>query len=219
MIEMKKPPQNTYEEARELAWAALERRDPAHVAACGLLEIDDAGRIKLPFLGDTFFVDIRERKVMFENGSEVYPFLSVLLLHYLVGVDETPLAGEWISFREFEGGDAYFGSFTDRSLVPLKNAFGEKPDLLVPAAEPLGAAPIESGDISMRVPVFPKAPLAVVLWRGDEEFEPEVAILYDKTANSILRTEDLAICAALTVSKLRKNAEKISGARQRQDAR
>ena len=93
-----------------------------------------------------------------------------------------------------------------------RNAFGEKPDLLVPAAEPLGAAPIEPGDIGLRVPVFPKAPLAVVLWRGDEEFEPEVAILYDKTANSILRTEDLAICAALTVSKLRKNAEKISGA-------
>ena len=59
------------------------------------------------------------------------------------------------------------------------------------------------------MPVFPKVPLAVVLWRGDDEFPPEVNILFDRTANSVLRTEDLAICGALTVSKLRKNAEKI----------
>ena len=59
------------------------------------------------------------------------------------------------------------------------------------------------------MPVFPKLPLAVVVWRGDSEFPPDVNILFDKTANTILRTEDLAICGALTVSKLRKNAEKI----------
>jgi len=209
MIEIKKPSQNTYEEARELAWKTLVERDPAHVAACGLLGLDGEGRIKLPFLADNFFVDIAERKVLFENGPEVYPFLSVLLLHYLVGVDDTPLADDWISFREFEGGDVYFASFTDRSLAPLKNAFGERPDSLPAAAEPLGAEPLGFGDVGLRVPVFPKVPLAVVLWRGDDEFPPEVNILFDRTANSILHTEDLAICGALTVSKLRKNAEKI----------
>ena len=207
---MKRPPQNTYEEARKLAWAALEGRDPAQVASCGLLEMDEAtGRIKVPFLADSYFVDIQSQKVLFEGGSEVYPFLSVLLLHYLVGVDQTPLAGEWISFREFDGGGAYFGSFSDRTLNPLKTAFGHDPGLLAPAAEPLGGEPLEFGDVGMRVPVFPKIPLAVVLWRGDSEFPPEVSVLFDRTANSFLRTEDLAICGALTVSRLRKNAEKL----------
>lgn len=210
MTEMKQPPQNTYEAARELAWATLQRRDPALIASHGLLELDESGgKIKVPFLVDKYLVDIQSRKVLFESGSEVYPFLSVLILHYLVGVDATPLAGEWISFREFEGGNAYFGSFTDRTLTPLRNAFGHDPDLLAPAAAPLGAEPIDFGDAGMRVPVFPKVPLAVVLWRGDSEFPPEVNVLFDKTANAILRTEDLAICGALTVSKLRKNADKI----------
>ncbi|UCD56889.1 MAG: DUF3786 domain-containing protein [Candidatus Hydrogenedentota bacterium] len=207
---MKRPPQNTYEAARELAWATLQERDPARVASHGLVEVDETGaRIRVPFLAECYFVDVQSRKVFFENGSEVYPFLSVLLLHYLAGVDETPLAGEWISFREFEGGDAYFGSFNDRTLIPLKKAFGHRPELLPPAAAPLAAEPLEFGDVGLRVPVFPKVPLAVVLWRGDSEFPPEANVLFDKTANSILRTEDLAICGALTVSKLRKNAEKI----------
>lgn len=213
MPPMKRPPQNTYEAAREIAWATLQQRDPATVAAHGLVELDEpGGRLAVPFLADRYFVDVTERKVLFENGSEVYPFLSVLLLHYLVGVDENALTGEWISFREFEGGDAYFGSFSDRTLAPLKNAFGHRPDLLPPAAAPLGAEPLDIGDVGLRIPVFPKVPLAVVLWRGDSEFPPEVNVLFDRTANSILRTEDLAICGALTVSKLRKAAEKIEKA-------
>lgn len=212
MTELEKPTQNTYEEARALAWEALSGREPAKVAACGLVGLDESGRIKVPFLADIFLVDVAARKVLFENESEVYPFLSVLILHYLVGAGDEPLAGEWVSFRVFEGGVAYFGSFTDRSLVPLKNAFEGNPDLLPAAAEPLGGEPLEFGDVAVRVPVFPKLPLAVVLWRGDEEFPPEAGILFDQTANSILRTEDLAICGALTVSKLRKNAEKLSKA-------
>ena len=204
---MKRPRQNIYEDALRIAWETLRRRDPAEVASHGLVELDEAGRIKVLFLGDSYFIDVDSQKVLFENGFEVYPFLSVLLLHYLVGVSGTSLAGEWIPFREFEGGTAYIGSFSDRSLAPLKKAFGDRPDHLVPAGEPLGAEPLELGDVGVRVPVFPKVPLAVILWRGDDEFPPEVNILYDKTANSILHTEDLAICGALTVSKLRKNAE------------
>ncbi|RJP20826.1 MAG: DUF3786 domain-containing protein [Candidatus Abyssobacteria bacterium SURF_5] len=207
---MKRPPQNTYEDARKVAWEVLEKKDPAAIAADGLLEHDGAsGLLYIPFLSDRYAVDLSARKVMFENGLEVYPFLSVLLLHYLMGVNERPLAGEWITFRQFEGGDAYFGSFTDRTLVPLKNAFGQKPDLLEQAARPLGAERLDFGDVGLRVPVFPKLPLAVVLWTADSEFPPEVNVLFDKTANTILRTEDLAICGALTVSKLRKNAEKL----------
>jgi len=210
---MKRPPENAYDEALKIAWSELSQRESARVAAHGLLELEQAtGRIKVPFLGDSYFVDIESQKAMFAHGADVYPFLSVLLLHYLVGVDETPLSGEWISFREFEGGDAYFGAFTNRSLVPLKKTFGGNPDLLPGAAAPIAGEPLDYGDVGVRVPVFPKVPLAVGLWRGDSEFPPEGNILFDKTANSIIRTEDLNICSALMVSKLGKNAEKMKSA-------
>jgi hypothetical protein len=206
-----RPLQNTYEDALQAAWERLREKDPAVIAANGLLEYEKAtGLIHLPFLVDNYKVDFAARKVMFANNQPVYPFLSVLLLHYLVGAPSRPLSGEWVSFREFEGGDVYIGSFTNRTLIPLKNTFGERPDLLEKAAGPLCAARLDFGDVGVRIPVFPKLPLAIVLWRGDEEFPPDVNVLYDKTANEILRTEDLAICGALTMSKLRKNAEKLA---------
>jgi len=207
---LKRPPQNTYEEARKLAWQRLSQRDPSKIVSDGLLSLDEgSGRIIVPFLADRYLADLQSQRVLFEHGAEVYPFLTVLILHYLVGVNEAPLSGEWISFREFEGGNPYFGSFNDRTLIPLKKAFGNQPDVLPGAAQPLGGERLDFGDVGVRIPVFPKLPLAVVLWRGDEEFPPDANVLYDKTANSILRTEDLAICGALTVSKLRKNAEKL----------
>jgi hypothetical protein len=207
----KRPPQNTYEAAREVAWKLLEGRKPAAIAAHGALEYHEAGSLlHIPFLADIYKVDLRAHRVMFENGSEVYPFLSVLLLHYLIGVNDRPPAGEWISFREFEGGDSYIGSFANRTLLPLKNIFGQHPELLERAAAPLGAEKLDIGDVGLRIPVFPKLPLAIVLWKGDAEFPPDVNVLFDKTANGILRTEDLAICGALLMSKLRKNAEKLA---------
>lgn len=206
-----RPPQNTYQDALRVAWRELEGKEPEKVAGDGLLSVDpSAGLIDIPFLGDHYKVDLAERKVMFENGQDVYPFLSVLLLHYLIGVSDRALTGEWVSFREFEGGDSYIGSFTNRTLIPLKNTFGDRPELLEKAAASLGASRLDLGDVGLCIPVFPKLPLAIVVWRGDEEFPPDVNVLYDKTANDILRTEDLAICGALTMSKLRKNAEKLS---------
>ncbi len=206
---MKRPVENKYEPALELAWDKLAEADLSKTASDGLLHLDSTGRIIVPFLADRYIVDVGARKVFFESGPELYPFLTVLILHYLVGVDERPLAGEWISFREFEGGDVYIAAFTNRTLIPLKNAFGERPELLVPAAQPLGAERLDFGDVGLSVPVFPKVPLAVIVWRGDDEFPPEANVLFDKTANSILDTEDLAICGAFTVSKLRKIAEKL----------
>jgi hypothetical protein len=195
----------------QVAWERLREKDPAAVAANGLLEYEKAaGLIHIPFLADDYKVDLASRKVMFANDQIVYPFLSVLLLHYLMGVTDGPLSGEWISFREFEGGDVYIGSFTNRTLIPLKNVFGQRPELLGKAAAPLGAGRLDFGDVGVRIPVFPKLPLAIVVWRGDEEFPPDVNVLYDRTANEILRTEDLAICGALTMSKLRKNAERLA---------
>jgi hypothetical protein len=208
---MERPPQNTYQDALQVAWRELEGKEPDKVAADGLLTVDLSTRlIDIPFLGDHYKADLVGRKVTFENKQEVYPFLSVLLLHYLMGVSDRPLTGEWISFREFEGGDSYVGSFTNRTLIPLKNAFGDQPELLEKAAASLGATRLDFGDVGLCIPVFPKLPLAIVVWLGDDEFPPDANVLYDKTANDILRTEDLAICGALTMSKLRKNAQKLS---------
>ena len=120
----------------------------------------------------------------------------------LVGASDAGLAEEWISFREFEGGDVYFGSFTDRSLVPLKKAFGDNPDLLPAAAEPLGFEPLGFGDVGVRVPVFPKVPLGVVVWRGDEEFSPDdIAVLMPLAKTLSIALTNARLFAELSASQ------------------
>ncbi|MBW1912080.1 MAG: DUF3786 domain-containing protein, partial [Deltaproteobacteria bacterium] len=49
---------------------------------------------------------------------------------------------------------------------------------------------------------LPLAPLALVLWKGDDEFPPEGNILFDKNISKILSAEDMAWLAGMAVYPL-----------------
>ncbi|MBW2011870.1 MAG: DUF3786 domain-containing protein, partial [Deltaproteobacteria bacterium] len=49
---------------------------------------------------------------------------------------------------------------------------------------------------------FPKVPLQLILWAGDDEFAPEANILFDDTVSKILSPEDAAWLAGMIVYRL-----------------
>jgi hypothetical protein len=75
---------------------------------------------------------------------------------------------------------------------------------VVAAAEPLGGVPEEYGDRSMRILVFPRAALIVVLHRGDEEFPPEANILFGNDIADYLSLEDISRLGGITALRLAK---------------
>jgi hypothetical protein len=49
------------------------------------------------------------------------------------------------------------------------------------AAESLGGEDQSLGDAAFKIPAFPKVPLYYVLWEGDDEFEPRLSVLFDRS--------------------------------------
>jgi len=49
------------------------------------------------------------------------------------------------------------------------------------------------GDMGLKISVFPKVPLTLILWSGDEDFPPDLNILFDATIKEFLSTEDVAV--------------------------
>ena len=49
---------------------------------------------------------------------------------------------------------------------------------------------------------FLSVPVALVLWRGDEEFPPDGTILFDRTVSKLLSAEDIAWIAGMVVYPL-----------------
>ena len=163
----------------------------------------EAGTLSVPFFGQWFEVDVSTGAVRLQTTGEEPPITTqLLILHYLITADGSPMADHWISFREIPGAMGYDPAFVGRTSTRLVSAYGKDLDGFVRACESLGGVRLEFGDASYMFTHFPRLRTAVILHLGDEEFPPEVTVLYDGAASSYLPVEDLAVLGGMLCSQL-----------------
>ena len=68
--------------------------------------------------------------------------------------------------------------------------------------ETFGAEPSDQGDVSVLVKALPLVPVALIIWKGDEEFPPEGNILFDRNILKMLSAEDIAWLSGMVVYPL-----------------
>jgi hypothetical protein len=128
---------------------------------------------------------------------------QVLLLHYLDLVGGVEISGEWIAYQEVPDGKFYLDAFIRRAKNPMVQGFGNNPELMVKlTTDVYGATPMEQGDLAVRIQALPLIPVALILWKGDDEFSPEGTILFDRTVSQILSAEDIAWLAGMIIYPL-----------------
>jgi hypothetical protein len=127
---------------------------------------------------------------------------QVLILHYMAGSPPARPAGRWIAYREIPGASFYYSAFLKRAVDPLKKVFGHDAAGLKNAAERLGAIETQEGDCAVELSPFPKVPMRLILWAGDDEFTPEANIVFDGSIGGILSPEDVAWLAGMVVYRL-----------------
>lgn len=193
--------------ALEVAWKRLLEKQPALSCAGSLASYDgNAREYALEVLGKPHRVALDGRRVLAPDGTDAPPPLPILLLHYLAATQPLPLTGELISFRELEGGELYYVAYEGRAIRPLREKFGPDPPLLLKAGQAISARPFRLGHASIEVPLFPRVPIYVVVWAGDEEVPSSANVLFDSTIREQMHTEDVAVAASLVASRLRKAA-------------
>lgn len=194
------PDQDAHSAALSKAWEELSCKDPnllAEAAGAALA----AGRLTMRHFCEECIVDIAWRSVSF-GPREAPPYLAVLALHYVAGCGSASPSGHLITFRELPGGGLYYSAFRSRSIDPLASAFCSEPGLLLKAGTALCGSPSGISSASIRLSVFPKLPVTVVVWQGDDEVPGGANILFDDLAPSILPTEDVAVVGSIVCSRL-----------------
>jgi len=195
-----------YQAALNIAQEALREKNPGKIcrnADARWNSSEKGGKMTLPLLNREVEITYPRGEVVYEGGEES-PSLQeqILILHYLLQVRDTFLMGKLITFREIPSGEFYYEAFLKRAQIPLLNSFGQKPERLLVAGQKLGGKKANLGDVSMTFRPFPKIPLTLVLWRGDEEFPPNGSILFDSTIGLFLSGEDIAFLSGTVVYKL-----------------
>jgi hypothetical protein len=200
-----------YKQARELGVKQLLEKSPDLVARLSGADMrrDKEGEMSLSlnFQNQKVAVTWPDFRIQNEKSQEELPIQQqILLLHYFHGAWTSNGAapeGEWISFQEVPDGRFYLDAFNKRAKIPLVQAFGGKPELMVKlAVEVYGAEPFDQGDFSVVIKALPLVPVALILWKGDEEFPAEGTLLFDKTVSKILSAEDIAWLAGMVVYPL-----------------
>ena len=153
-------------------------------------------RRQVRFMADTYDVDVAARTVSsLSCNIPAKDYFTIIMLHYLKkslggGYAAT---GEWISFKDIEGGEIYYPAFREGAIKPILRKYGLKPDAIVDAAVRLKGKRITDGDVGVEIPVFDDISVRIIIWKGDDEFAPEATMLYDKSIAKIFPTEDVAV--------------------------
>jgi hypothetical protein len=210
---MRKPrtPEETYGPALEKARQAFPQLDPHEVASKAAVSYEafgpGRGQFIVPFLSHLYqavWPDGIIRRAMDQEEAEIPT--RILLLHYLLTADGTPMADHWIAFRNLPGGMGYDAAFQGRANLRLARAFGADCAAFESAARALSGERLSFGDASFLFRAFPRVWLGVVLYQADDEFPASANVLFDASASHYLPTEDLAVLGGLLAGRLIKKA-------------
>ena len=113
------------------------------------------------------------------------------LLCYAKGDTAPVLYGAWQTLGNFAvGSSPGTGAFTKKYAKQFRNS-AEK---LKAACKKLGGImqkPMARADVTCLIPVTSFFPVLLQFWDGDEEFEPELVLLWDKNSNQFLHCETM----------------------------
>ncbi len=153
-------------------------------------------RCTVPFLADRYEVRIDERAVLRQpSGVPAEEMVAVLILHYLIGIKRHGFqpSGEWISFKETDGGKAFWPAFQEGVMKPLTEGFQkDREGLARNLRERLGCKVVEGGDVAIEVMAFPGIFVRIIFWDGEDDLPAEATMLFDRGLNSIYCMEDVS---------------------------
>jgi hypothetical protein len=175
--------------------------------------------VAITYLNREYLIFLPEAEIT-SSGSDREDRLrrQTLVLHYLLPASPgsgrqgarrgTQAPAEWIDFRDIPEGNNYYSVFEARVYKPFLNTFGEKPDTFLEAAQSLGGKRADLADFSATIPVFPRVPVTLLIYKGDEEFPPACKVLFKPSIKDYLPTEDVTLVCEDLVKELAKQAKK-----------
>jgi hypothetical protein len=180
----------------------LAKLDISSQAKAMELAVDDQGRALVDFLGRKLVVD--NSGVKSPDGQPVPIDAQSVVAHYLASKGQADLTGQYVPIGRLTGIGVTAGSPSENLTKPLSDKFGARYDLFAQAAPKIGGihkglsqAGGQAWDFGL-----PKLPVRVEFFEADEEFEAEIKLLFDSSANQYVSYECLELYTMCVVVDL-----------------
>lgn len=200
--------QENYETAHRMAIAALAQlnfREQCRKAGAEVLDGPGPARARLLFLNRPLVVEHPSGEIRAESGGDVPLWEKIITLHYLAHARGHSPAGQLITYSEIPDGKLYHPNFVKRTSGLLLGVYGHNPEALVRAGLALGGFERPGlGDWAVVIPALPRVSFVFIIWKGDEEFPPQINVVFDQSITDYLPAEDITVLANMVAVKLMK---------------
>lgn len=186
-------------------WEDLEKKDMAVMCQNALARAFSQEDIVLSVLGKEILVDRKNRSLRHKRLDEweplSHPLLELMVLVYLLNAGPKLLTRELVSAKELKTAHFFQGPH-ELNVAGVLERFGRDVEGFRAAAQSLGGEKQPLADAAFRIPALPKVPLYYLLWKGDDEFEPRLSVLFDRSIESHLSADAIWGLVALVSEAL-----------------
>jgi hypothetical protein len=162
----------------------------------------------LPVYNLRYLILPKEKKILRMEWNDkpveeaLRPYFYLMVLVYLAEAKNVKPTHTWISEKDLKGGSTFFRGPHRLEVEDLTNLSGNDPDAFLETGKTLGGSEIFYGDKGFALQVFPRVPLAYLLWKGDAEFPPKISVMFDSTIDSHLPLDIIWCMVAETSRRL-----------------
>lgn len=158
-------------------------------------------RLMVPFLHRLYAISTDTGRITLADSGEEADFNAYLsIFDALCREKAGELSGQWRTINDL--GIHHPGVGETSLYAPYQERFTGQKSALAAALRTLEARPFPVGDVAGIVDVFPFFPVVFQFWEGDEEFPPQVRILWDRNTLSFVRYETAWYIASALLNRL-----------------
>ncbi len=163
---------------------------------------------ELTCFGQDINISLANREI-FSNSSlgkllikELGEYSRLSILSYLVHAKYLSLSGQLVRPSDLPGGNIFLRGTHVLPLDKIAECFGNNPKEFIKTGKSLGGSQLDHGDISLKLFPFPRVPIIIIVWSGDEEFSPKASLLIDSSCVSHLSIDIIWSTAMMSVEMM-----------------
>ena len=186
--------------------ACFAQAAPEEIAVrTGTVYEPETGEFSLQMMGKRVCVSWPEGNVSFPDSDRtISGYASILLLRYLLEGRCTEGSGRFLAYPEMPWGEVYYTQFRGRCIQRIAFGFGHDPERFSRACAALGGMPVPMADRAFEIPFLEALRVRLLLWEGDEEFQPSAQILFSDNFPLSFSAEDIAVVGDVLISEMKR---------------
>ena len=174
-------------------WNELQKKDMNTLCNLTLFQPVSCRQLVFHFLNEDVRVDIKNcclKRLCNNNWEQTDdPLLELVTVLYLNNVKEVYPLGRHIAGTGDLKEAHFFQGPHALQLASLLKRYGNDINSFSNAARYLEGEPVDMADVAYKLLPFPRVPLYYLLWVGDEEFNPRINVLFDRSIEKVFAAD------------------------------